>query len=121
MLSQAEGTRQMLRANGTSIRRLEGALTLLFILLTWVFSPVIAQTPRRGIENPAALSSFFKALDEMKNGHRLEPVRIAHYGDSHTAADILTAGIRRQFQHDFGDGGPGYMIARNPFSTQRRG
>jgi len=124
MLSQAEGMRQMLSANCTSIRQLAaapGTFILLLGLLSCVSLKVIAQTPRRGIENPAALSSFFKALDEMKNGQRLEPVRIAHYGDSHTAADILTADIRRQFQHDFGDGGPGYMIARNPFSTPRRG
>ena len=52
---------------------------------------------------------------------RRRTVRIVHYGDSHTAADILTAEIRRQFQHDFGNGGAGYMIARNPFSTPRRG
>lgn len=80
-----------------------------------------AQSQRRGVENAQALSSFFKALDDMKSGRRVEPVRVAHYGDSHIAADILTAEIRRQFQHDFGDGGPGYIITRNPFSTPRRG
>jgi lysophospholipase L1-like esterase len=80
-----------------------------------------AQTQRRGMENAQALGSFFKALDDMKNGRRIEPVRIVHYGDSHTAADILTAEIRKQFQRDFGNGGAGYMIARNPFSTPRRG
>jgi lysophospholipase L1-like esterase len=80
-----------------------------------------AQSQRRGVENPQGLSAFFKALDDMKSGRRIEPVRVAHYGDSHIAADILTAEIRRQFQHDFGDGGPGYIITRNPFSTPRRG
>lgn len=78
-------------------------------------------SPRRGLENAAALSSFFKALRDLKAGRRLEPVRIVHYGDSHTAADILTADIRRSFQNDFGYGGPGYIVARNPFSTPRRG
>ena len=43
------------------------------------------------------------------------------FGDSHTAADILTAEIRRRFQEDFGDGGAGYMVPRNPMSTRRRG
>jgi len=124
MLSQGEGMRQMLSATYTSIRRLAaglGSALALLGLLTFLSYEGVAQTPRRGIENPAALSSFFKALDDMKNGRRLEPVRVAHYGDSHTAADILTADIRHQFQRDFGDGGPGYIIARNPFSTPRRG
>ena len=81
----------------------------------------VAQSQRRGLENSQGLKSFFEALDDMKNGRRLEAVRIAHYGDSHIAADILTAEIRHQFQRDFGDGGPGYIVARNPMSTPRKG
>jgi lysophospholipase L1-like esterase len=80
-------------------------------------------TPRtiRGIENAAALDKFFRSLAATKAGRRIDPVRIMHYGDSHTAADILTAEIRRDFQRDFGDGGAGYMIPHNPQSTPRRG
>lgn len=79
-----------------------------------------AQPQRKhGVENAQALGTFFKALEELKSGRRLEPVRIAHYGDSHAAADLLTADIRHQFQRDFGDGGPGFVMARNPFSTPR--
>ncbi len=80
-------------------------------------------TPRtiRGVENSAALEKFFRALAATKAGRRIDPVRIMHYGDSHTAADILTAEIRRDFQREFGDGGAGYMIPRNPQSTPRRG
>src|SRR5215211_5588222 len=73
----------------------------------------------RGVENPAALDKFFRSLSTVKR--RIEPVRIMHFGDSHTAADILTAEIRRNFQREFGDGGAGYMIPRNPQSTPRRG
>src|SRR5436305_3789143 len=74
----------------------------------------------RGIENAAALERFFKSLSSVKR--RIEPVRIMHFGDSHTAADILTAQIRNQFQRDFGDGGAGYMVPGNPMkSTPRRG
>lgn len=75
----------------------------------------------RGVENVAALDKFFRALAATKGGRRIDPVRIMHYGDSHTAADILTAEIRRDFQREFGDGGAGYMIPRNPQSTPRRG
>jgi lysophospholipase L1-like esterase len=73
----------------------------------------------RGVENAAALDRFFRSLATVKR--RIEPVRIMHFGDSHTAADILTAQIRNQFQRDFGDGGAGYMVPRNPMSTPRRG
>jgi lysophospholipase L1-like esterase len=73
----------------------------------------------RGLENAAALDKFFRSLSTVKR--RIEPVRIMHFGDSHTAADILTAEIRRNFQRDFGDGGAGYMVPRNPMSTPRRG
>lgn len=81
-----------------------------------------AQSRPSRVENPEALSSFFRALDSIKpGGPRIDPVRIVHFGDSHTAADILTAAIRKRFQYEFGDGGPGYLVARNPFSTPRRG
>jgi lysophospholipase L1-like esterase len=53
------------------------------------------------VENPAALVNFFRALDAVQSGRRLEPVRIMHFGDSHIAADILTGEIRRNFQRDF--------------------
>src|SRR6185312_11079230 len=77
--------------------------------------------PTHKIENPKALASFFAALKASHSGQRLEPVRIMQFGDSHTAADILTAQIRRRFQSDFGDGGPGFIVPRNPMSTRRRG
>ncbi|MGB7925355.1 MAG: GDSL-type esterase/lipase family protein [Pyrinomonadaceae bacterium] len=84
--------------------------------------PGTRATPQavRGIENAAGLDSFFRALAAIKAGRRMEPVRVMHFGDSHTAADILTAEIRKNFKRDFGDGGAGLISARNPFSTPRR-
>jgi lysophospholipase L1-like esterase len=58
----------------------------------------------RGIENAGALRSFYTALSDIREGRRTEPIRIAHYGDSHTVANILTAEVRRNFERDFGDG-----------------
>jgi lysophospholipase L1-like esterase len=80
-----------------------------------------SQTQHKGIENAAALAPFFAKLNAQKRKTAFEPVRIAHFGDSHVAADILTADIRNRFQAEFGDGGAGYLIPRNPFSTARRG
>ena len=58
----------------------------------------------RGIENAGALRAFYTALSDIREGRRTEPIRIAHYGDSHTAANILTAEVRRNFERDFGGG-----------------
>jgi hypothetical protein len=92
------------------------------ILFMPAYSPLATQARvANRVENPAGLENFFRALTQTKAGRRIEPVRVMHYGDSHTAADILTAEIRRAFQRDFGDGGAGYISARNPFSTRRRG
>jgi hypothetical protein len=88
--------------------------------------PITTQTKPRSrveseIENAAGLASFFRALTAIKSGRRLEPVRIMHFGDSHTAADILTGQIRRKFQAEFGNGGSGFIVPRNPMTTRRRG
>jgi len=76
---------------------------------------------RRGIENPTALDNFLKVLSEAESRSRLEPVRIMHFGDSHVAADVLTREIRDRFQNEFGDGGAGFIVPRNPMATRRRG
>lgn len=74
-----------------------------------------------GIANAAALDKFFASLAEARAGSRQEPVRIVHFGDSHVAADILTAVIRNNFQRDFRNAGAGYLVPGNPFSTRRNG
>src|SRR5260370_37022340 len=92
------------------------ALNLISNRVTFADEP-----PRTGIENPAALQNFFRALRDARSRQRLEPVRIMHFGDSHTAADVLTADIRRHLQGNFGDGGAGWIVPKNPMSTRRLG
>ena len=48
------------------------------------------------------------------------PLRILHYGDSHTAADEWTGDLRSRFQEKFGDGGSGYSFAGRPWNGYRR-
>lgn len=62
--------------------------------------PEASQTIR-GIENSATLTSFYAALASVESGRRREPVRIVQYGDSHTAADLMTGVVRKNFQRDF--------------------
>src|SRR5436190_12349269 len=73
-------------------------------------SPPADRSAPSEIENPRALSGFFKALSEVKSGRRIEPVRVMHFGDSHVAADVLTAEIRRSLQGEFGYGGAGFIV-----------
>jgi lysophospholipase L1-like esterase len=69
------------------------------------------------IEDPdkTAMLGFYQALKRTLTGEREKKdetaiTRIVHYGDSHVAADILTGALRRNFQNDFGNAGPGFII-----------
>lgn len=71
-------------------------------------------------ENSAALVPFFEQLYRGQKGELSGPVHILHYGDSHTAADELTGGMRDHFQQAFGDGGAGFSEAGRPWNSYRR-
>lgn len=105
------------------MRKLSTIVLLALFTPNLIFNRVTVadEPPRSGIENPAALQNFFRALADARSGRRLEPVRIMHFGDSHAAADVLTADIRRHLQGDFGDGGAGWIVPKNPMSTRRLG
>ncbi len=72
------------------------------------------------VENPAALVPFFEQLYRHQNGELAGPLKVLHYGDSHTAADEWTGDLRGHFQEMFGDGGSGYALAGNPYRGYRR-
>jgi len=65
-------------------------------------------------EQAATLVPFFDQLLHQ------ERVHIIHWGDSHTAADDLTGGLRDAFQARFGNGGSGFSLAGRPFLGYRR-
>ncbi len=60
---------------------------------------------------PQALAPFFRALVDLANNKR-PYVRIAHYGDSHTADDGITHVARQLLQRRFGDGGHGFTLVQ---------
>ena len=110
--------------NQSSVQR----ILLLACAIIFLIGLVLAQdtalrkrSSQTAIENPAALANFFQALSLVRSGRRIEPVRVMHFGDSHVAADVLTAEIRENLQNQFGDGGPGYLVPTNPMATRRRG
>jgi len=72
-----------------------------------------------GFQNPAALIPFYEVLYRHKQGDP-GPVRILHFGDSHTASDDWPGVLRGRFQNEFGIGGPGFVQAGRPFQSFRR-
>src|SRR5205085_9582825 len=71
------------------------------------------------LDRPSALRRFFEALARLEAGHAQDDVRITQFGDSHTAADIQTAAVRRALQTRFGDGGRGFVAIGRPWKLYR--
>jgi lysophospholipase L1-like esterase len=71
-----------------------------------------------GVENPAALTGYFAALDHATEAGK--PVHILQFGDSHTASDDWVNAMRVAAQAIYGDGGPGFIHAGHPFLGYRR-
>ena len=56
------------------------------------------------------LDHFYEAL------RRGGQVRVLHYGDSPTTADLITADVRGMLQKDFGDAGAGFVLIARPWA-----
>lgn len=56
------------------------------------------------------LDHFYEAL--LKGGL----VRVVHYGDSPTTADLITADVRSMLQQQFGDAGAGFVLIAQPWA-----
>ncbi len=71
---------------------------------------LLAKAPRNLFDPSHVLDHFYEAL--LKG----EGVQIIHYGDSPTTADLITADARSLFQHEFGDGGVGFVLMARPWA-----
>jgi lysophospholipase L1-like esterase len=67
------------------------------------------------VEGAANLAPFFANLRALEAGSATAPLRVLHYGDSHTAADYWTGAVRQSFQARFGDAGPGLLLPVRPW------
>ena len=61
-----------------------------------------------------ALDAFRDALAAAKAGTASHALRVSYFGDSVTADDHLTEGLRHRLQALVGDGGPGFVFAAPP-------
>ncbi len=61
------------------------------------------------------LDRFFESLSDLESG-KSQLVRILHYGDSPTTADMITADARALLQERFGDAGHGYHLIAKPWA-----
>ena len=71
---------------------------------------LVAKAPRNLSDPAHVLDYFYEAL--LKG----EGVHIIHYGDSPTTADLITADARALLQHEFGDGGVGFVLMARPWA-----
>jgi lysophospholipase L1-like esterase len=67
-------------------------------------------------DQSGALDHFYAALQGLARGERDHPVRIVHYGDSPTTADLITGDARELLQDRFGDGGSGFVLIAKPWA-----
>jgi lysophospholipase L1-like esterase len=66
--------------------------------------------PHNLIDPKHELDHFYEAL--LKG----EGVRVIHYGDSPTTADLITADVRVLLQQQFGDAGTGFVLIARPWA-----
>ena len=80
-----------------------------------LLSPVAARAEPSGLAGAEALKPFFAALHDLKTGRRKTPVEVLQIGDSHTAGDFVSSGVRVRLQARFGEAGRGVMPPGVPF------
>ncbi len=68
------------------------------------------------IDNDGALDHFYSALRDLHTGQSRRTVRIIHYGDSPTTADLITGDARDLLQERFGNAGPGFILIAKPWA-----
>jgi lysophospholipase L1-like esterase len=71
---------------------------------------LVHAAPNNLVDPTHELDHFYKAL--LKG----EVTRIAHYGDSPTTADLITADARAMLQKEFGNAGSGFVLVARPWA-----
>ncbi len=77
-----------------------------------------ASTPLEFPIDRSRLDAFFDGLSALKQGTGRRS-RIAMWGDSHVAGEMLPGRLRARLQETFGDGGPGFVLLGQPWPSYR--
>jgi lysophospholipase L1-like esterase len=75
-------------------------------------------TPLEFPKDRSRLDRFFDGLSALKQAKRRRS-RIAFWGDSHVAGEMLPGRLRARLQAIFGDGGPGFVLLGQPWPSYR--
>ncbi|MBL8173670.1 MAG: hypothetical protein JNK48_03320 [Bryobacterales bacterium] len=67
-------------------------------------------------DNEHDLDHFYQALHKAEGRGQGAEVRILHYGDSPTTADLITSDARALLQKQFGDAGHGFCLIAKPWA-----
>ena len=69
------------------------------------------------IEDPTGrgMRPFYEALEKTARAGKGAIARVAHYGDSSIATDLITSTVRQNLQARFGDAGHGFVLAAKGF------
>ncbi len=67
-------------------------------------------------DSNGALDHFYAALRDLHVGQSRRTVRIVHFGDSPTTADLITGDARELLQERFGNAGPGFILIAKPWA-----
>ncbi len=69
------------------------------------------------IEDPSGrgMRPFYEALERTARGQHDAITRVAHYGDSSIATDLITSTVRERLQQRFGDAGHGFVLAAKSY------
>jgi lysophospholipase L1-like esterase len=102
------------------------SLAPLLLAATALAGPKHDEPPAAQLEDPCidlresgackryALDAFRDALAAQRRGKADHVLRVSYFGDSLTADDYLTDGLRKRLQALAGDGGPGFVFAAPP-------
>jgi lysophospholipase L1-like esterase len=79
--------------------------------------PAPPAAPGQALYDPGhSLDSFYAALLQLEQRKPGGVIRILHYGESPTSADLITADARRLLQARFGDAGHGFVLIAKPWA-----
>ena len=83
-------------------------------LLVIAFGVVAEASPKLDPPSPATFDDPKHSLDHVRAAFVARHARISWFGDSVTADDQITHGLRKRLQAQLGDGGPGFVFGAPP-------